>query len=53
MNEQTGQQKDLRYLQLLSRQYPNVQAASSEIINLKALLTLPKGTNHFKSDMLG
>ncbi len=53
MNEQTGQQKDLRYLQLLSRQYPNVQAASSEIINLQAILNLPKGTEHFMSDLHG
>ena len=46
MNEQTGQQKDLRYLQLLSRQYPNVQAASSEIINLQAILNLQIGRAH-------
>ena len=35
---------DLRYLQMLSRQYPTVQAASSEIINLQTILNLPKGT---------
>ena len=40
---------DLRYLQMLSRQYPTVQAASSEIINLRAILNLPKGTEHFIS----
>ena len=43
----------LRYLQMLSRQYPTVQAASSEIINLQAILNLPKGTEHFISDVHG
>ncbi len=47
------QQADLRYLQMLSRQYPTVQAASSEIINLEAILQLPKGTEHFMSDIHG
>lgn len=44
---------DLRFLQLLSQQYPTVQAASSEIINLQAILNLPKGTEHFVSDLHG
>lgn len=44
---------DLRYLQMLSRQYPTVQAASSEIINLSTILNLPKGTEHFISDIHG
>ena len=44
---------DLRYLQMLSRQYPTVQAASSEIINLQTILNLPKGTEHFISDVHG
>ncbi|MEG2098160.1 MAG: fructose-bisphosphatase class III, partial [Pseudoflavonifractor sp.] len=44
---------DLRYLQMLSRQYPTVQAASSEIVNLRAILNLPKGTEHFISDIHG
>ena len=43
----------LRYLQMLSQQYPTVQAASSEIINLQAILNLPKGTEHFISDVHG
>ena len=43
----------LRYLQMLSRQYPTVQAASSEIINLQTILNLPKGTEHFISDVHG
>ena len=37
-------QEELRYLKLLAQQYPTVQAASSEIINLQAILNLPKGT---------
>ena len=41
------------YLRLLARQYPNVQAAASEIINLCAILNLPKGTEHFMSDLHG
>ncbi|MEG2769901.1 MAG: fructose-bisphosphatase class III, partial [Oscillospiraceae bacterium] len=45
--------KNLRFLQMLARQYPTVQAASSEIINLQAILNLPKGTEHFMSDLHG
>lgn len=43
----------LRYLQLLSREYPTIQAASSEIIRLETILNLPKGTEHFMSDIHG
>lgn len=43
----------LRYLELLARQYPSIQAASTEIINLSAILNLPKGTEHFLSDIHG
>ncbi len=43
----------LRYLQMLSKQYPTIQAASTEIINLQAILNLPKGTEHFMSDLHG
>jgi len=43
----------LKYLQLLSKQYPTVQDASTEIIKLKAILNLPKGTEHFMSDIHG
>ncbi len=42
-----------KFLKLLSKQYPNVQTASSEIINLNAILNLPKGTEHFLSDLHG
>ena len=44
---------DLSYLRLLSRQYPSIPAASTEIINLSAILQLPKGTEHFISDIHG
>ncbi len=43
----------LKYLQLLSKKYPNIQRASSEIIRLQAILNLPKGTEHFMSDLHG
>ena len=45
--------ENLHYLKMLARQYPNVQAASTEIINLQAILNLPKGTEHFISDVHG
>ena len=45
--------EELRYLRLLAKQYPTVQAASTEIINLQAILNLPKGTEHFISDVHG
>ena len=45
--------EELRYLKMLARQYPTVQAASTEIINLQAILNLPKGTEHFISDVHG
>ena len=44
---------DLRYLRLLSRNFPNIAAASTEIINLEAILNLPKGTEHFLADLHG
>ena len=43
----------LRYMQLLAKQYPTVQAAGSEVIRLQAILNLPKGTEHFLSDIHG
>ena len=46
-------QKDLRYLQLLARSFPTIADASTEIINLEAILNLPKGTEHFLSDLHG
>lgn len=44
---------DLRYLQLLARSFPTIADASTEIINLEAILNLPKGTEHFLSDLHG
>lgn len=44
---------DLKYLSRLSRDYPNIKAASAEIVNLKAILALPKGTEYFLSDLHG
>ena len=46
-------ENDLRYLRLLSRSFPTVAAASTEIINLEAILNLPKGTEHFLTDIHG
>ncbi len=46
-------QEDLRYLYLLSRSFRTIAAASTEIINLEAILNLPKGTEHFLSDLHG
>ena len=46
-------EKDIRYLQLLSRLFPTIASASTEIINLEAILNLPKGTEHFLTDIHG
>ena len=46
-------QKELKYLQLLSRSFPAVSDATTEIINLEAILNLPKGTEHFLTDLHG
>src|SRR3712207_2826003 len=43
----------LPYLKLLAKHYPSIQTASTEIINLSAILNLPKGTEHFLSDIHG
>lgn len=45
--------RDLVYLKLLSREYPNIRAAASDIINLQAICGLPKGTEYFFSDLHG
>ena len=46
-------QNDIRYLELLSHNFPTIAAASTEIINLEAILNLPKGTEHFLADLHG
>lgn len=45
--------EDLRYLELLSQNFRNIAEASTEIINLEAILNLPKGTEHFLADLHG
>ena len=49
----TPSEQELKYLNLLSREFPTQQAAFTEIINLSAILNLPKGTEHFMSDVHG
>lgn len=44
---------ELKYLRSLAKQYPNIADASTEIINLQAILNLPKGTEHFMTDIHG
>lgn len=46
-------ENSIHYLEILSRQYPTISSASTEIINLEAILNLPKGTEHFISDIHG
>ena len=45
--------QDQRYLQLLSEKYPDEASVATEIVNLEAILSLPKGTEHFLSDLHG
>lgn len=45
--------EDMRYLDLLSHKFPSIAAASTEIINLEAIMNLPKGTEHFLADLHG
>ena len=44
---------DLKFLKLLSKKFRNVAEATTEIINLSAILNLPKGTEHFMTDIHG
>ena len=54
MRTETEEIRDnLKYLSLLARDYPSQAAAASEIISTQALLKLPKGTEHFMSDLHG
>ena len=52
-NKTTFSSSELRYLKLLAKQYPTLQDASNEAIRLEAILNLPKGTEHFMSDIHG
>ena len=42
-----------KYIQMLSKSFPNIASTTTEIINLEAILNLPKGTEHFVSDLHG
>ena len=44
---------EIKYLKSLAKQFPNIAAASTEIINLQAIMNLPKGTEHFLTDIHG
>ncbi|MCH5311206.1 MAG: fructose-1,6-bisphosphatase [Prevotella sp.] len=44
---------DMHYLKLLSKSFPTIAEASTEVINLEAILNLPKGTEHFLADLHG
>ena len=44
---------DLRYLRLLARDFPTISSVTTEIINLEAILHLPKPTEHFLADLHG
>ena len=46
-------ERSIEYLQLLAKSFPTIAAASTEIINLEAILNLPKGTEHFVTDIHG
>lgn len=46
-------ERELKYLRLLAGNFPTIAAASTEIINLEAILNLPKGTEHFLADLHG
>ncbi len=46
-------ESEIKYLKLLAREYPSIQSTATEIINLKAILSLPKPTEHFISDVHG
>ena len=53
MTHLTNNEADLHYLQLLSQSFPTIAEASTEIINLEAIMALPKGTEHFLADIHG
>ena len=52
-NFNEGSGNELKYLKLLSNQYPTIADACTEIINLQAIINLPKGTEHCLSDIHG
>ncbi|WP_255492118.1 fructose-1,6-bisphosphatase [Cetobacterium sp. 2A] len=48
-----SEDRELSYLKLLSKSFPTIEETAAEIINLEAILSLPKGTEHFISDIHG
>ena len=44
---------ELKYLEMLSELYPTIAQASTEVINLQSIINLPKGTEHFITDVHG
>ena len=46
-------ENDIRYLKCLAKRYPTIADTATEIINLKSILNLPKGTEHFITDIHG
>ena len=46
-------ERDIEYLKCLSELFPNIKLAAEEMINLQSILYLPKGTEHFMSDIHG
>ncbi|MCI5627975.1 MAG: fructose-1,6-bisphosphatase [Porphyromonadaceae bacterium] len=53
MNTIAQARKNMRLLEILSRNFGNSTAAAAEIINLEAIMSLPKGTEHFVADIHG
>lgn len=53
LTEEKTSTMDMRLLEILSQTFPNADSASTEIINLEAILNLPKGTEHFVADIHG
>ncbi len=53
IKEQHFDHSELRYLSLLAKRFPTIMRASSEIINLEAIINLPKGTEYFLTDLHG
>lgn len=53
ISKTVNKERDLDYLKLLAREYPTIDSATTEIINLQAILDLPKGTEHYISDIHG
>ena len=53
MNNSVRSDNDMKYMRLLAEKYPSARTLTREIINLTAIRSLPKGTEHFMSDLHG